>query len=102
MATKRARRIKRRPWSKEDVRALRAHSRSKSPVKKIVRARNPTGGARRKKAPTLGWPLGQGGEVRPNLSAAETNRGHRKAFGGGAVHSPRPPMASTVRRQRRS
>ena len=38
MATKRARRSKRRPWSKKDVRELRVHSRSKSPVKKIARA----------------------------------------------------------------
>jgi hypothetical protein len=30
MATKRARRTKHRPWSKENVRELRAHSRSKS------------------------------------------------------------------------
>src|SRR5207247_8286930 len=37
MATKRAR-PKRRSWSKEDVQELRAHSRSKSPVKKIARA----------------------------------------------------------------
>jgi hypothetical protein len=31
---------RRRPWSKADVRELRAHSRSKSPVKKIATARN--------------------------------------------------------------
>ena len=38
MATKRAQRSKRRPWSKEDVRELRARSRSKSPVKKIAKS----------------------------------------------------------------
>jgi len=38
MATKRARRTKRQPWPEEDVRDLTAHSRSKSPVKKIARA----------------------------------------------------------------
>jgi hypothetical protein len=58
MATKRARRTKRRPWSKEDVRELRAHSRSKSPVKKIVRAMKRTAGALRQKARSLGLPLG--------------------------------------------
>jgi len=58
MATKRAWRTKRRPWSKEDVRELRAHSRSKSPVKKIVRAMKRTAGALRQKARTLGLPLG--------------------------------------------
>ena len=54
MATKRAR----RPWSKEDVRELRAHSRSKSPVKKIARAMKRTAGALRQKAHDLGLPLG--------------------------------------------
>src|SRR5262249_56466856 len=49
MVTKRAQRTKRRPWSKEDVRELRAHSRSKSPVKKIVRAMKRTAGALRQK-----------------------------------------------------
>jgi len=38
MASKRARRTKRRTWSKADVRELKAHSRSKSPVKKISKA----------------------------------------------------------------
>src|SRR5215467_3608063 len=57
MATKRAR-PKRRSWSKEDVRELRAHSRSKSPVKKIARAMKRTAGALRQKAHDLGLPLG--------------------------------------------
>src|SRR5262249_7540925 len=65
MATKRARRTKRRPWSKEDVRELRAHSRSKSPVKKIVRARNRTAGARRQEAAARRSPPGQRGERDP-------------------------------------
>ena len=58
MATKRARHTKRRPWSKEDVRELRAHSRSKSPVKKIAKAMKRTAGALRQKAHDLGLPLG--------------------------------------------
>jgi len=58
MATKRARRTKRRPWSKEDVRELRTHSRNKSPVKKIARAVKRPAGALRQKAHDLGLPLG--------------------------------------------
>jgi hypothetical protein len=58
MATKRARRSKRRPWSKEDVRELRAHSRSKSSLKKIAKAMKRTAGALRQKAHALGLPLG--------------------------------------------
>jgi hypothetical protein len=58
MATKRARRSKRRPWLKEDVRELRAHSRSKSSLKKIAKAMKRTAGALRQKAHALGLPLG--------------------------------------------
>ena len=58
MATRRARRTKRRPWSKKDVRELRAHSRSKSPVQKIARAMKRTARALRQKAHDLGLPLG--------------------------------------------
>jgi hypothetical protein len=58
MATKRTRRTKRRPWSKQDVRELRAHSRSKSPVKKIARAMKRTAGALRQKAHDLSLSLG--------------------------------------------
>jgi len=58
MATKRAKRRKRRSWSKADVRELRAHSRSKSPVKKIATAMKRTAGALRQKAFSLGLPLG--------------------------------------------
>jgi hypothetical protein len=57
MATK-ARRTKRRPWTKQDVRELRDHSRSKSPVKKIAKAMKRTMGALRQKALTLRLPLG--------------------------------------------
>jgi len=58
MASKRARRTKRRTWSKADVRELKAHSRSKSPVKKISKAMKRTVGALRQKALSLGLPLG--------------------------------------------
>jgi hypothetical protein len=58
VASKRARRTKRRTWSKADVRELKAHSRSKSPVKKIAKAMKRTVGALRQKALSLGLPLG--------------------------------------------
>jgi hypothetical protein len=54
MATKRAWRIN-ADWSKGDVRELRAHSRSKSPVKKIARAMKRTAGALRQNARDLGF-----------------------------------------------
>jgi hypothetical protein len=57
VASKRARRTKRRTWSKVDVRE-KAHSRSKSPVKKIAKAMRRTVGALRQKALSLGLPLG--------------------------------------------
>jgi hypothetical protein len=58
MATERFGRTKRRPWTKQDVRELREHSRSKSPVKKIAAAMKRTIGAIRQKALSLGLPLG--------------------------------------------
>ena len=58
MATKRSARAKFRPWTKEDIRELREHSRGKSPVKKIAKAMKRTTGALRIKAVRLGLPLG--------------------------------------------
>lgn len=58
MATKRPRRTKRRAWTKQDERELKAHSKSKSPVKKIASAMKRTIGALRQKALSLGLPLG--------------------------------------------
>jgi len=58
MASKRAKRTERRTWSKADVRELKAHSRSKSPAKKVAKAMKRTVGALRQKALSLGLPLG--------------------------------------------
>jgi hypothetical protein len=58
MASKQGRRAKRRSWSNANVRELKAHSRSKSPVKKIAKAMKRTAGALRQKALSLGLPLG--------------------------------------------
>ena len=58
-ATKKtAKRGKRRAWTKADVRELRAHSRSKTPVVTISRLSKRTAGALRQKALELGLPLG--------------------------------------------
>ncbi len=55
---KKARRTNRLPWTKQDVRELKEHSRSKSPVKEIARTMKRTLGALREKASSLGLPLG--------------------------------------------
>ena len=58
-ATKKtAKRGKRRAWTKEDVRELKAHSRTKTPVVTISRLSKRTAGALRQKALELGLPLG--------------------------------------------
>ena len=54
----RVKRIKRREWSAQDERALRKHSRGKTPVKTISKELKRTPGALRQKALHLGIPLG--------------------------------------------
>jgi hypothetical protein len=56
-APKAARRVI-RPWSKEDVRALKAHSKARTPVTKVSRAMKRTVGALRRRAGILGLGLG--------------------------------------------
>jgi hypothetical protein len=51
-------RVVRRDWSRADVKELRRHSKSKTPVKTISRALKRTPGALRQKARALGIPLG--------------------------------------------
>ena len=48
----------RKPWSKEDVRELKAHSKAKTPVAKVAKAMKRTEGAVRQKAKTIGIGLG--------------------------------------------
>jgi hypothetical protein len=55
---KKAKRAKRREWTKGDVRELKEHSRAKTPVKKISRLTKRTSGALRQKAAQLSVPLG--------------------------------------------
>ena len=47
-----------REWTREDVRELKAHSRSKTPVAKISRLTKRTAGALRQKALQMGMSLG--------------------------------------------
>ena len=49
---------KRRAWTKEQTRELRAHSRAKTAVAKISKLTKRTAGALRQKALELGLPLG--------------------------------------------
>jgi hypothetical protein len=56
MAKKVARII--RPWSKEDIRDLKAHSKARTPVAKVAKAMKRTEGAVRQKAKTI--PIGLG------------------------------------------
>ena len=58
MAKKAKKRVKRREWTKEDVRELKAHSRSKTPVVKISKLTKRTVGALRQKALHMGLSLG--------------------------------------------
>ncbi|MCC6776470.1 MAG: hypothetical protein IT537_07515 [Hyphomicrobiales bacterium] len=53
-----AKRGKRRPWTPADVKELKGHSRSKTPVATISRMTKRTSGALRQKALELGLPLG--------------------------------------------
>jgi hypothetical protein len=52
-----ARRVS-KPWTKKDVRELRAHSRARTPVVKVSRAMKRTVGALRRRAGILGVGLG--------------------------------------------
>jgi hypothetical protein len=53
-----AKKTKRREWTKEDVREIKGHSRSRTPVTKMSKLMKRTAGALRQKAWDLGLPLG--------------------------------------------
>jgi hypothetical protein len=65
----------RSPWSKEDVKELKAHSKARTPVAKIAQAMKRTEGALRRKAGILGIGVGHdrylfgGGRDRASISA---------------------------------
>jgi hypothetical protein len=48
----------RNPWSKEDIRELKAHSKARTPVAKLAKAMKRTEGAVRQKAKSIGIGLG--------------------------------------------
>lgn len=56
--TKSARRVV-KPWTKEDIRALKAHSKARTPVAKISKEMKRTVGALRRRAGILGIGLGE-------------------------------------------
>jgi hypothetical protein len=58
MAKKAARRRKLKAWTLQDHRALKAHSKAKTPVTKISKVMKRTIGAIRQKALTLGLSIG--------------------------------------------
>jgi hypothetical protein len=47
-----------KPWTKEDLRALKAHSKARTPVVKVSKVMKRTVGALRRKAGILGVGLG--------------------------------------------
>lgn len=55
---KKAKRVKRREWTKEDVQELKRYSKSRTPVAKIAKMTKRTDGALRQKAFQLGLSLG--------------------------------------------
>ena len=50
--------VVRNPWTKEDLRQLKAHSKAKTPVVEVAKAMKRTQGAARQKAKTIGIGLG--------------------------------------------
>ena len=58
-AAKKATRRVIKPWTKEDVRNLKAHSKARTPVAKISKEMKRTVGALRRRAGILGIGLGQ-------------------------------------------
>jgi hypothetical protein len=55
---KKAKRTVRRPFTKEEVKALRAHSKARTPVTKISKEMKRSEGSLRQKALKLGFGLG--------------------------------------------
>jgi hypothetical protein len=48
----------RKPWTKDDLRELKVHSKAKTPVAKVAKAMKRSEGAVRQKATTIGIGLG--------------------------------------------
>jgi hypothetical protein len=55
---KKSKKILRKPYTKADIKELRAYSKAKTPVVKIAKAMKRTEGSLRQKARLLGIPLG--------------------------------------------
>ena len=50
--------LARKPWTKEDLRELKAHSKTRTPVVQVAKAMKRTEGAVRQKAKTIGIGIG--------------------------------------------
>jgi hypothetical protein len=50
--------LARKPWTKEELRELKAHSKARTPVVEVAKAMKRTEGAVRQKATTIGVGLG--------------------------------------------
>jgi hypothetical protein len=50
--------IKRREYTKEDLRTLKAHSKAKTPVERVAKLMKRSGATLRQKARSMGLPLG--------------------------------------------
>jgi hypothetical protein len=50
--------LARSPWTKEDVRELKAHSKARTPITEVTKSMKRTEGAVRQKAKTIGIGLG--------------------------------------------
>jgi hypothetical protein len=50
--------LSRSPWTKDDIRQLKAHSKAKTPVMDVAKVMKRTEGAVRQKAKTIGIGLG--------------------------------------------
>ena len=58
MAKKAKKKIVREPFTKDDVKTLKAHSKAKTPIAKIAKEMKRTEGSLRQKAMKLGFGLG--------------------------------------------
>jgi hypothetical protein len=73
MAAK-AKKVVRREYTKDDLRELRAHSKARTPIAKIVKQMKRTEGSLRQKALTLGIPLGHTRRAMAVRSGRRTGR----------------------------
>jgi hypothetical protein len=86
---KKVKKVARREYTKADVKELRAHSKAKTPVARIVKLTKRTEGSLRQKARTLGYQLGASavGKRATKADRELTNRLRPRAEAGVTVKS---------------